>query len=105
VRWWGATRHRATALEIGDVPPTKIRYNEKETKIKLMEKRNMGHEERYEENDTLHDLLDHSLDVHKQVLKAIGNEPHPYLAFSVDLLNQIIEELEPFQVGEEGGKP
>ena len=40
-----------------------------------MEKRNMGHEERYEENDALHDLL-----------------------------NQIIEELEPFQVGEEGGK-
>jgi len=51
------------------------------------------------ENDTLHEMLDRSLSVHKQTLGAIGREPFQYLEATVDLLEKIIEELEVVNVG------
>jgi len=52
------------------------------------------------ENDSLNELLDRSLSVHKQTLGALGPEPYQYLEATVDLLEKIIEELEVVKVGD-----
>ena len=51
------------------------------------------------ENDSLNELLDRSLSVHKQTLGALGPEPYQYLEATVDLLQKTIKELETIKVG------